>query len=310
MQANSNIALIKYWGKRDEKLFLPTKSSISIFLPDFITRTEITEINSYKASDQFFINKQELVGPEHEKLAQFLDKFYELNNLSRGPIKIVSTNSFPTAAGLASSASGFAALTKSLNEFHNLKLSNKKLSILARQGSGSACRSIYDGFVIWHRGKDPDGSDSFAEQLYPPEHWPEFRILVCLINKNQKKISSRVAMKKTINTSHIYKSWVGRSENRINPMINAIKNRDIHTVGQLAEHDALEMHACMRAGEPPVDYFLPETHTAIELAQKLRLTGLPCYVTIDAGPNVKIITLDQHVEQIIHAYDIIGLCIK
>jgi diphosphomevalonate decarboxylase len=191
---------------------------------------------------------------------------------------------------LASSASGFAALAKALNELCNLNLSQKELSILARRGSGSACRSIYDGFVIWHRGEKADGSDSYAEQLFPRDHWPELKIVPIIISKEKKKICSREAMRQTITDSPIYKDWVERSEARIQPMIDAIENRDFHALGELAERDALEMHECMRSAH--IDYFLPETYRCIEHVQKLRKEGMPCYVTIDAGPNVKIITLD------------------
>lgn len=318
-QAHANIALIKYWGKRDEKLFLPTKSSLSISLPQLITTTHITQ-NTNHPSNVFILNGKELGGKEHEKLQKFVDLFRAhyvppsgLNPTAGCPKKhllVHSENSFPTAAGLASSASGFAALAKSLNNFYGLNLPPRELSVLARQGSGSASRSIQEGFVIWHKGAKPDGTDSFAEQLYPPTHWPELCVLVCMIDTNKKKISSRTAMQQTVNTSPLYHEWVTRSEKRIEPMIEAIKTRNFCSLGELAEADALEMHACMRTTTPSINYFLPETHKAITLAQQLRARGTPCYVTIDAGPNVKIITLKSHVSEIVEAYDIMGLCIR
>jgi diphosphomevalonate decarboxylase len=288
-KSHPNIALIKYWGKRNEKLILPTKSSISISLEDFVTATHVTKNTS--SCDLIWINGKEIAGTARKKVINFLNVFRKLYNVKDHFI-VDSKNSFPTAAGLASSASGFAALTKALNELYDLKLSKKELSILARRGSGSACRSIYDGFVIWHRGKKPDGSDSYAEQLFPQNHWPELKIVPIILSGKKKKICSRTAMQQTVKISPLYHEWVARSEARIKPMIDAIKNKDFHALGELAERDALEMHKCMRSAQ--IDYFLPETHQIIGKVQQLRKDGIPCYVTIDAGPNVKIITLDDY----------------
>lgn len=286
-QAHANIALIKYWGKRDETLFLPTKSSLSITLPNLTTTTNISKSTSL--TDQITIDNKIISGKEKQKIVNFLDIFRELYG-EQDYFSIDSKNSFPTAAGLASSASGFAALTKGLNQLYELGLSPEKLSRLARRGSGSACRSIYDGFVLW--------KDECATQLFTPAHWPELRVIACVVNKKKKKISSRIAMQQTVKTSPEYFSWVERSEKRIPLIIDAIKKKDFHAMGKLAELDCLEMHECIQTTQPPINYWQPETKAIMERVHVLRAQEIPCYFTIDAGPNVKILTLDQHVNHI------------
>lgn len=292
-KANANIALIKYWGKQDERLFLPTKSSLSFTLPKLITTTTVSISSSDR--DEVLINQKK--NPAAEKnIIRFLDIFRKLHNI-KDHFVVNSTNSFPTAAGLASSASGFAALARGLNELCKLNLSNKELSILARRGSGSACRSIHSGFVLWQKGKEACGSDSYAEKIFDSSHWPEFRILVAIVDKKAKKIKSRLGMQQT-QLDDCYKEWIQKSEIRINEMITAIGQRDIDKVGKLAEEDCLEMHDCIKHADPPIDYWQEGTREIVQKIKKLRERGIPCYFTIDAGPNVKIITLEKYVETI------------
>jgi len=285
-KSNSNIALIKYWGKRDESLFLPTKSSVSVTLDKLKTYTKIGA---------------EKLSPDpktYQGVKRFL-KFFEKNFDVSKKLYVTSENHFPTKAGLASSASGYSALASGLDKFFNLNLSKKELSILARQGSGSAARSIYGGFVIWHKGKKADGSDSFAEQLFDQSHWPEFRVIVAILDKNEKKIGSRTAMQQTVKTSNFYNQWVKKSESQIPKIIEAIKNKDVRSVGQIAETDALEMHFCMQTSKPSINYWTKNTLDTLILIRKLRAKNIDCYFTIDAGPNVKIITLQKSVDRIL-----------
>lgn len=292
-RAHANIALIKYWGKRDTSLFLPTKSSLSISLDDLQTTTHVSF--SQTQQDTIILNGK-VVTNKTNHISSFLDTFRSLYNI-HAHYTIETSNNFPTAAGLASSASGFAALAKSLDKLHNLNLSSKELSILARRGSGSASRSIESGFVLWHRGHKPDGSDSYAQKLFDRSHWPELAIVVLTLETNKKPVSSREAMQKTIATSPFYKTWVKNSEARIAPMIEAIRKKDIHTLGALAEKDSLEMHHCMQTATPSINFLTKRTKAAIAHVQNLRKpaqpgsAGTPCYCTIDAGPNVKVITL-------------------
>jgi len=290
--ANANIALIKYWGKRDTEVNLPTKSSLSIALPELTTTTTVSV--RQENLDKIVINQELAID---KAITRFLDIFRKKFNIT-DHFLIETENSFPTAAGLASSASGFAALTKGLNELYGLGLCLQELSILARQGSGSACRSIQDGFVLWHKGEKADGSDSYAEQIFDENYWPEFCVIPIIVDSKKKKISSRVGMQQTVETSPTYAQWLKESEARIPTMIEAIKNRDIKTVGELTELDCLEMHACMQNSNPKLNYWKPETLVVMEKVKELRDSGIPCYFTIDAGPNVKVLTLVRFREQI------------
>lgn len=289
--ACANIALIKYWGKRDEALFLPTKSSLSISLKQLQTTTTITR--SPMAHDEILLDGNPAPDAFTHAIRDFLTYFRAAYRI-RNYFIIKTHNSFPTSAGLASSASGFAALVKALDKLYTLRISPKELSICARQGSGSACRSIERGFVLWNKGDAPDGSDSYAEQLFAHDHWPELCVLAVVIHKRAKKTSSRVGMQQTVLTSPLYQQWLTDSQERLEPIIQAIKQKDILTVGSLAEADALQMHTCMRAGTPSLNYWAPQTKTLVHLIQQLRTSGIPAYVTIDAGPNLKILTLKKH----------------
>lgn len=297
-QAHANIALIKYWGKRNETLFLPTKSSLSISVPTLTTTTSIS-INT-KPSDILHLNDKKAPEQAIKNISRFLDVFRKQFSIHDHFI-ISSQNSFPTTAGLASSASGYAALTKGLNELYDLNLPSQELSLLARRGSGSACRSINDGFVLWHKGEKDDGSDSYAEQIFPSSYWPEFCIIIAILSTQEKQICSRKGMQHTIKTSPSYWQWVNESEKRLPLMINAIKNKDLTTVGMLCEKDCLDMHQCMQEAKPSLNYWLPKTTTLIEQIKSLRKNSTPCYFTIDAGPNIKILTTKNYVSSIVQA---------
>ncbi|MCF7799550.1 diphosphomevalonate decarboxylase [Candidatus Babeliales bacterium] len=293
VQACANIALIKYWGKRDENLFLPTKNSISISMPNLVTTTCVQE----NSTDQIILDNKILSEKESKKIVNFLDKFREIYKIKQ-KFKIITQNNFPTAAGLASSSSGFAAIALGLNKYYDLNLSKKELSILARQGSGSACRSIYNGFVIWFKGQKKDGSDSSAQQLFDEFYWPEFKILSVIVNDQEKLVSSRIAMQQTVNTSSYYKEWLIESENRIPKVMDAIKNKDFNRVGQLAQDDCLGMHKAIRLSNPKIDFWQEGTREIIKIVENLNKSSIDCYFTIDAGPNVKILCLDENYEEI------------
>jgi len=214
-------------------------------------------------------------------------------------VKIVSNNNFPTAAGLASSAAGFAALAAAVNEALKLGLDDKELSMLARRGSGSATRSIHAGFVEWHRGEKEDGSDCYAEQLFPPEHWPELRMVVAVTSKKDKKIKSRAGMKQSVATSPYYKVW--RDEvvpKHIEIIKKALAEKDFKVLGETAEANALMMHAVAIATTPPVIYWNAGTMDIIHAVMDWRDEGLECFFTIDGGPQVKVLCLEKDSDEI------------
>ncbi len=308
--ANANIALIKYWGKRDEFFMLPTKSSISISLDALKTTTEL----GFTDSDTIRLNGTFASDESNVKILRFLHIFRKKFATHKSPqgvflqdsfFQINSVNNFPTAAGLASSASGFAALAKGLNELCSLNLNVRELSILARRGSGSASRSILGGFNLWHKGVCSQGSDSYSEQLFKADHWPDLKIIIAVVQAKQKPISSSHAMQITAKTSKIYQDWLGTSERRIKPMLNAIANKDLETLGELAQVDCLEMHETMHTSTPTINYWTDKTIKIIELVNRLRADGIQCYFTIDAGPNVKILTLEKYQDKILSELKII-----
>ncbi len=295
VHSHANIALIKYWGKRDETLFLPTKNSISITVSKLKTITTIGLSNKNK--DIISFDWKSSVKKSTEKITRLLDIFRKNYNID-AHFTIQTQNEFPTGAGLASSSSGFSALAVGLDALCNLKLSKKEISMLARQGSGSACRSVYGGFVQWHKGTKPDGSDSFAEQLFSEKHWPELRILIAVIKEEEKPISSREGMLQTVATSPFYKQWLLESEQRIPMMIAALEKKDLTLVGELAEHDWYGMRQTMLTTKPPLDYCITATHNVINTVKELRKKNIQSYYTTDAGPNVKILCLENNIEKI------------
>ncbi len=284
--APSNIALCKYWGKRDLELNLPQTSSLSISLGDYGATTNIKLDSSLRGNDIVYLNNKVVSYDSdfYRRLTKFLDLFRFNQNYF---YEIHTEINIPVASGLASSACGFAALVLALNDLFDWDLDNKSLSILARLGSGSAARSIYQGLVIWHAGERQDGMDSFAEKL--DYDWPELKIGLLIIDDSKKYLSSREAMLHTVNTSKLYNSWNIQVEQDLELIKLAIKNKDFNLLGATAENNALAMHACMLAAKPAILYSKPQT---IELMQKiwqLRADGLNVYFTQDAGPNLKLI---------------------
>lgn len=290
--APSNIALCKYWGKRDIELNLPVTSSLSISLGHLGTATEIEPVSG---KDIFILNGRPV--PDDTAFAKRLTAYLDLYRPEMGAgYKVVTVNSIPTAAGLASSASGYAALVKALDVLHGWNLAPRELSILARIGSGSASRSIFHGFVEWHAGKNDDGSDSYAEPL--PVMWPELRVGLVKISVEEKSISSRDAMKRTVETSVLYRSWPEQVERDLASVHSAIRAKDFVSLGRAAENNALSMHATAIAAWPPALFWLPESIKAMYTVWKLREDDVPVYFTMDAGPNLKLLVEKQNVREI------------
>ncbi|MGO1712672.1 MAG: diphosphomevalonate decarboxylase [Senegalia sp. (in: firmicutes)] len=286
VKANTNIALIKYWGKRDEKLFLPTNSSISITLDKFYTITTV-EFKENMINDKFYLNGKESDKKEQMKISNFLDKVRKLARVNLYAI-VESENKVPTAAGFASSASGFAALAAASVKALGLKLNKIELSALARCGSGSASRSIYGGYVEWQKGQRLDGKDSFARRLLPESDW-DISILSVIVADNKKKVSSREGMKRTVESSPFYSAWLDTIEKDLKMTREAIKYKDFEKLGEVVERNALKMHATMLGAAEPILYFKAGTMDVIHHIHDLRLSGIPAYFTIDAGPNVKVL---------------------
>ncbi len=282
--APANIALVKYWGKRDEALNLPVTGSLSISLGPLGSHVELSRGEGPR--DAIWLNggKLEADGSFVKRAGAYLDLFRPSADFF---FELKARNTVPTAAGFASSASGFAALAQAVDGLFGWGLSTRELSILARLGSGSAARSLENGFVEWHAGTSDDGMDSFAERL--DAAWPELRVGAVVLCADEKPIGSRAGMKRSVETCEFYREWPGRVAQDLAALKAAIAAKDFAALGAVAEGNALAMHALMAATRPPIVYALPETVAAMRKVWAMREDGLPIWFTMDAGPNVKLL---------------------
>ncbi len=219
-----------------------------------------------------------------KRVVQYLDLF---RTQEKWWLHVDIKMNIPVAAGLASSACGFASIVCALNDLFQWQLPHRDLSILARLGSGSAARSLWNGFVIWHEGMREDGMDSVGEPLTC--EWPSLRIGILPIADTEKPISSREAMLRTVNSSSLYNCWPRKVSQDLAIFKQALKTRNFPLLAGTAESNALSMHATMLSSWPPICYFLPETLTAMQTVWNLRHDGCEIYFTEDAGPNLKLI---------------------
>lgn len=286
-RAHTNIALVKYWGKRDEALFLPQNGSLSLTLDALFTTTTV-HFDPALNADVLVRDDALREGDEAAKVTRFLDLVRQQAGFTHRA-RVMTRNDVPTAAGLASSASGFAALAAAASRAAGLDLSLTALSALARQGSGSASRSIYGGFAEWRKGEAPDGADSYAVPLVPPEHW-DVRMVVTVLSAAPKDRSSREGMRHTVGTSAFYRGWLDTVEADLAAARAAIAQRDLEALGTVAESSALKMHGSMLGATPPFTYWTPATLAVMHAVWDLRRAGVPAWLTIDAGPNVKVLT--------------------
>lgn len=301
-KAHTNIALIKYWGKRDESLFLPMNSSLSITLDAFYTTTTV-EFCTNLHRDVFILNGNLANEMETKKISHFLNLIREKCGKDLFAI-VKSNNNVPTAAGFASSASGFAALAGAATKAIGLDIDEITLSKIARQGSGSACRSIFGGFVEWQKGKEISGSDSFAQPIYEGDDM-DISVMSVLITSKQKQISSREGMRRVVETSPFYSSWTAEAEEDLVIAKKAIRERNFEELGKVTEANALKMHATTLGANPPFTYWQGGTLEVIQKVQELRNSGIQAYFTIDAGPNVKVLCQRQDEQSVREALQLV-----
>ena len=289
-KANSNIALIKYWGKRDAALNLPAVGSLSVTLNGLSTTTSV-QFDAGLETDRLLLNGREESGLALQRVARFLDIIRALGKISfRASVE--SANNFPTAAGLASSASAFAALAAAAVRAAGISLSDSQLSELSRRGSGSAARSIFGGFVEMHKGLRPDGHDSIAEPLAAKNFW-DIRLLIAVTSEKAKTTNSTVGMTQSKASSPYYPAWVDTAEADLTEMRGAVLARDFQKVGELSEYSCLKMHALAQSGRPGVVYWNGASVDIMHAVRALRQSGIPAYFTIDAGPQVKVLCLPE-----------------
>ena len=280
--APSNIAFIKYWGRKDEILRLPENGSLSMNLSGLQTTTTVEFAPEYK-SDSIEINGVQ-ESKEGNRAIRHLDRVRELAHISLFA-KVVSKNNFPIGTGLSSSASGFAALTVAAASAAELKLSEKNLSILARQGSGSACRSIPDGFAEW---MDGDTSDtSYSKSLYPANYW-DLVDVVAVVSEGRKDVATSEGQK-LIGSSPFFQLRKTLVNQRLELAKKLLAEKNFPEFGELIEYEALELHAIMLTSRPSLIYWTPGTLSLMKLTKKWRKEGIPVYFTINTGQDIHLI---------------------
>jgi diphosphomevalonate decarboxylase len=281
-RAPSNIAFIKYWGRKDEDLRLPTNGSISMNLSNLTTTTTVEFNPSFKKDDFIIDGKKD--AQKESRVILHLDRIRKIAQILY-KAKVVSQNNFPSDTGLSSSASGFAALTVAATKAAGLKLSQKELTILARTASGSACRSIPDGFVYWRQGQNND--TSFAYSIFPANWWNIIDVVVIL--SDQKKDVSTSLGQKSIASSPFMQTRLLKINNKLDTCRKLLKEKDFNLFGELIEQEALELHAIMITSIPPLLYWLPQTIMLMKLVLTWRAMGLPVFFTLNTGQNIHII---------------------
>jgi diphosphomevalonate decarboxylase len=300
--ASPNIAFVKYWGKRNpENLNLPNNTSISMTLDNQALKTKTSVVLSEEfGEDIVYVNGVKQVKGSSEKSGFMFNVIKEMKGISgvNKNVLVVSKNYFPTGSGLASSASGAAALVYALNSAFNAGLTQRQMSIMARKISGSACRSIFGGYVIWKKGEMEDGSDSYAEQIATKSDF-DLVDLICLVNENQKKISSSAGHSLTVKTSALYKARPKYAEENALSAINAIKNKDFAALSEIIIRDSNNMHATMLDTFPPIRYMTDKSWDVVEAVNELNKNGsaIAAY-TFDAGPNAHVIVEKKNAEEV------------
>ena len=270
---------------------IPTTSSLSLTLDDTWTTTTVSFDGGNGDADAVRINGSAPGGTALARVTRFLDLVRERSGVTQRA-SVTSTSTVPLAAGLASSAAGFAALAAAASRAAGMDLDGRALSRLARRGSGSAARSVFGGLVLWNAGEDD--ATSYAEPIEEPAgdtvSGLDLAMVVVVLSDGRKTISSTRAMKQTMTASPLYPAWVEASREDLRAALEAVRSGDLARLGEVAEANALGMHASMMAARPAIMYWLPRTIEVLHTVRAMRQDGLPAWATIDAGPNVKVLT--------------------
>ena len=287
VRSYANIAIIKYWGKKDTVEMIPATSSISLTLENMYTETSLSSLPASAPSDEFYINCILQDPSEHKKMGEIIDRF---RPAGYGFVRIDTKNNMPTAAGLSSSSSGLSALVKACNEFFRLHLSTKQLAQKAKLASGSSSRSFYGPISAW---------DKDSGEIYPVKTDLKLAMIMLVLYDQKKPISSREGMKRCAETSTIFDDWMRQSEEDYKAMLIYLSNNHFSKIGELTEKNALAMHATTQTASPPFSYLTEKTYEAMDFVKQLRSEGERCYFTMDAGPNVKVLCLEEDLEHLV-----------
>ena len=287
VEAPSNIALIKYWGAKDIDRAIPAAPSLSMTLRTCCTRTTVAFREGETGDDTVFVADDAgtlhpaddaFAAPVVRHLGRLRDAFDR-----RGTFRVATRNHFPSAAGIASSASGFAALTMAATRALGLDLGPSALSVWARRsGSGSAARSVFGGYVGW-----PRGDDAAAEPVLPHTHW-DLRDVIAVVDATPKAVSSREGHRRAP-SSPFFETRLDHLSDRLDVVRDALEARDLGTLGEAVEREAVELHLIAMSSRPPIFYWTPATLAVLEAVRTLRTSGVAAYATMDAGANVHVL---------------------
>ena len=291
VKSYANIAIIKYWGKADPIKMIPATSSISLTLENMFTTTTVSFLPETAKHDEFYINGVLQDAKEHAKVSAIVDD-YRSNKFHY--VKIETTNTMPTAAGLSSSSSGLSALVKACNLLFETGLSQSELAQKAKFASGSSSRSFFGPVAAW---------DKDSGEVYKVETKLKLAMLMLVLNDRKKRISSRDGMKLCAETSTNFKEWIAQSERDYSAMLAYLKENDFEKVGQLTESNALAMHATTKAAQPGFSYLTDDSYKAMAFVRELRQKGELCYFTMDAGPNVKVLCREEDLERLSQLFE-------
>ena len=291
VRSYANIAIIKYWGKKAEKEMVPATSSISLTLENMYTETTLSPLPVDATADSFYINGKLQNEAEHVKMRKIIDRY---RPEGAGFVRIDTKNNMPTAAGLSSSSSGLSALVKACNAYFQLGLNRRELALEAKFASGSSSRSFYGPLAAW---------DKDSGEIYPVETDLKLAMIMLVLEDQKKPISSRDGMKLCVETSTTFDEWIRQSEQDYKDMLVYLKENDFKKVGELTEKNALAMHATTKTATPSFSYLTDASYEAMDFVRQLREQGESCYFTMDAGPNVKVLCLEEDLE---HLSELLG----
>ncbi|XP_060080383.1 diphosphomevalonate decarboxylase-like [Ylistrum balloti] len=306
-----NIAVVKYWGKNDETLILPANSSVSVTLhQDQLQAQTSVAVSHHFEKDRIWLNGKEqcINNPRIQNVIREIKRRARKRKVSsrdtdteklNWKIHICSKNNFPTAAGLASSAAGYACLVYALKCLYDI---DGDISAIARCGSGSACRSIHGGFVVWNKGEENDGTDSIARQIQPHTHWPDLRVLILVVNEQKKHTGSTEGMQITMKTSELLQGRIRCVPDKVEKINQAINDRDFQTFAEITMKDSNQMHACCLDTYPPISYLTDVSRRIIQLVHHFNRSCQQTKVayTFDAGPNACLFLLKKDVQRFLH----------
>ena len=291
VKSYANIAIIKYWGKENAKEMIPSTSSISLTLENMYTETRLSPLPAGATRDEFYINDQLQNEAEHEKMSRIIDRFRQD---SADFVRIDTRNNMPTAAGLSSSSSGLSALVKACNAYFETGYETEELAQLAKFASGSSARSFFGPLSAWDK-------DSGA--IYPVQTNLKLAMIMLVLYDERKPISSREGMRICQATSSNFKEWVEQSAQDYRHMLVYLKDNDFDRVGRLAESNALLMHSTTQTAQPPFSYLTDQSYAAMDFIKELRQKGERCYFTMDAGPNVKVLCLEEDLDHLVPIFE-------